>query len=89
MLCALIYSENELEASLICIMYLMYRYRWDCNTAFAFLKTKMQAFEFSDQAIEGLEHYEFLLKQHCSQGIIVKYYRSYSYPLGLLVFTQL
>lgn len=54
MLCGLIYSESELEAALIGIMYLMFRYRWDCNTAFAFVRNKMEAFEFSDEAIEGL-----------------------------------
>jgi hypothetical protein len=36
-------------------MYLMFHFRWDCNTAFAFVRTKMEAFEFSDQAVEGLE----------------------------------
>jgi hypothetical protein len=71
MLCGLIYSESELEAALIGIMYLMFRYRWDCNTAFAFLRNKMEVFEFSDEAIEGLELFETQLKMQ-SPGMLSK-----------------
>lgn len=48
----------------------LFRYRWDCNTAYAFVKAKLDMFEFSDEAIEGLELFEAQLIKYytkCTQ----------------------
>ena len=46
------------------------RYHWDCNTAYSFVKCKLEMFEFSDEAIEGLEHFETQLMKYYTKCIV-------------------
>jgi hypothetical protein len=42
---------------------------WDCDTAFAFLRNKMEIFEFSDQAVQELQVYEQQLRGVVGKGL--------------------